>query len=188
MDLFHYSHRKAAKLALGIVTLLILFPVLFEVFFAAQDEISLGASTGISTCDDFYIREESELSRCTSTYNISLGNTGSNHQELITIELGSVPENRRISWNTLDIVATNREAIGPRITSQQLGETLVFEILDLQPNRLAEISISSQGIESAEMMENITMAVLAEGSIIEASPRTTVSLRFLSNLAGIFGF
>ena len=188
MALFHHSHNKALGLTLGTILLLVLFPVLFKVIFAAKDEISLAASAGVSTCEDFYIDEESELSRCTSTYNISLGNTGSSHQELISIELTSVPENHRLSWNSLDIVATNREAIIPRIQNQHLGDTLQIEVRDLQPNRLIEIRVSSQGIDAARQMENISISVLAEGTIVETNPRTTVILRFLRNLGGIFGF
>ena len=188
MALFHYSHNKAVRLAIAIVVLLILFPALFRIIFAAKDEISLGAGVGFSTCGDFYIAEESELTNCTSTYNISLGNTGSNHQELVTIDLTPVPENHRLRWNSLDIVATNRTAIAPRITNQQLGDTLHLEIRNLQPNRLVEIGMSSQGAESAKQMEDITISVSAEGSIVETSPRMTVSLRFLSALGGIFGF
>lgn len=188
MLLQHYSHSRAVWLALTVVLLLILFPVLFRIVFAARDEVSFAAGAGVSTCDAFYVDEESDLSRCTSTYNVSVGNTGSNHQSLIVVELSSVPENRRLSWGALDIVATNREATGPGITNQQRGEILRFEIEDLQPNRVVDISISSQGVENARQMENIAASIQAEGAIVEASPRLTVYLRFIRNLAGAFGF
>lgn len=188
MALFHYSHNKAFRLAIAIVILLILFPVLFRVIFAAKDEISIAAGSGVSTCDGFYVADESELASCTSTYTVALGNTGSNHQKLVIVDLNSVPLERRLSWNAVDIVATNRRATGPEITIQQLGETLRFEIQDLQPNRMVEIDILSRGVEYAKQMENIDIAVQAEGSIVEASPRLTVSIRFLRNLSGVFGF
>lgn len=188
MTFFHYSHSKALKLALGIVVLLILFPALFRIIFAAQDEISYGAGPGLSTCSEFFAREQSDLSACTTSYNIAVGNTGSNIQEVVTIEVASVPKNRRVNWNILDIVASKRRPIGPRVTNQQLGETLQFEIEDLEPNRMVEINIYSQGLESAEQMENIDITVAARGSVIETNPRTTVALRFLRNLGGVFGF
>ena len=188
MEYFHYSHRKAISLAIAIVIMLILFPALFRIIFAAEDEISYSASAGISTCDEFYIREESERTRCTSSYTISLGNTGTNHQQQISIDLRSVPTERRLSWNLLDIVATNRKAIGPSISNQQLGDTLRFEIQDLQPNRLVEITILSQGAEHARQMQDIDIRVHAEGTVVQSNPRLTVSLRFLRNLTGIFGF
>lgn len=188
MAFFHYSHSKALKLAISIVVLLILFPALFRILFAAQDEISYGAGAGLSTCSEFFAREESDLSVCTTSYNIAIGNTGSNHQEIVTIEVASVPNNRRVNWRVLDIVASKRRPIGPRVTNQQLGDTLQFEIQDLEPNRMVEISIYSQGLESAEQMENISVKVAASGSVIETNPRTTIALRFLRNLGGFFGF
>lgn len=188
MALFHYSQHKSVKLALGTVALLIVFPVLFSVVFASKDEISYSAAVGLSTCSDFFITEESQLSRCTNSYNIALGNTGSNHQELVIIDLTSVPKGRRMSWNVLDIVATKRRPIRPKISDHQLGETLRLEIQDLQPNRLVEVRITSQGIETTEQMEAITISVQANGSALEADPRLTVTLRFLRNLGGIFGF
>lgn len=188
MALFHFSHNKSVKLALGIVILLILFPVLFSVVFAAKDEVSYGAGVGFSTCNDFFTKDESGLTRCTTFYNISLGNTGSNHQKLVVIDLTSVPKDRRLSWNALDIVATKRRPTGPRISEHHLGETLRLEIQDLEPNRLVEVRITSQGIESAKQMEAITISVQANGSTIETNPRLTVTLRFLKNLSGIFGF
>ena len=188
MALFHYSHNKSLRLALGIVILFILFPALFSVVFAAKDEVSYGAGIGLSTCSDFFISEESDLTLCTTSYNITLGNTGSNHQELVIIDLTSVPKDSRMTWNVLDIVATTRRPIGPRISDHQLGETLHLEIQDLEPNRLVEFGITSRGIESAKQMQNITISVQANGSIIETNPRLTVTLRFLRNLGGIFGF
>lgn len=187
MALFHYSHNKALRLVLGIVLLIIVFPALFRIVFAAKDEVSYGASFGLSTCSDFFIDEESDLSRCITSYNITIGNTGTNHQELVRIDLTSVPKVRRLNWNVLDIVATSRTPIGPKISDQQQGETLHLQIQDLEPNRLVEFSISSQGIESAKQMENITISVQANGTTIEANPRMTVTLRFLRNLGGIFG-
>ena len=188
MALFHYSHHKSVKLALGIVFLFILFPVLFSIVFASKDEVSYAAGVGLSTCSDFFISEESQLTRCTTSYNITVGNTGSNHQELIIVDLTSVPKDRRMSWNVLDIVATKRRPMGPRVSDQQLGEALRLEIQDLEPNRLVEFRITSQGIESANQMKTITISVRADGSLIETNPRLTMTLRFLRNLGGIFGF
>lgn len=143
MALFHYSHNKALRLVLGIVLLFIVFPALFRIVFAAKDEVSYGTSFGLSTCNGFFIDAGSDLTRCTTSYNITVGNTGTNHQELVRIELTSVPKTRRLNWNVLDIVATSRRPIGPRISDQQLGDTLHLEIQDLEPNRLVEFSISS---------------------------------------------
>ncbi len=188
MSYFHYTQNKAIRLALVVVLFLFLFPVLFRIVFASEDEVSFGAGAGVSTCADFYIDDESELLSCTSTYNISIGNTGTSHQDLIVVELTSVPENRRLTWGAQDIVATNREANGPLISNQQQGDRLRFEIQNLQPNRLVGISIRSQGAEHAAQMEDIGFSIEAEGAIIEASPRLTVSLRFIRNLGAMFGF
>ena len=188
MALFHYSHHKSGKLFLGVVVLFILFPVLFSIVFASKDEVSYSAGVGLSTCSDFFITDDSQLTRCTTSYNITLGNTGSSHQELVTIDLTSVPRDRRMIWNVLDIVATKRRPIGPRISDHQIGEDLRLEIQDLEPNRLVEFRLSSQGIEAAGQMENITISIQANGSTLETNPRMTVTLRFLRNLGGIFGF
>lgn len=188
MNLLHYSQGKGVRLVLGVIVLLILFPVLFNIIFAFKDEVSYGSGIGYSTCSDFYIRDESERISCSASYSISLGNTGSNHQDLVTIDLASVPDERRVGWNVLDIVATNRRPMGPRISNQQLGDTLHFDIHDLEPNRLVEISILTRGVESATQLENVTIEVQAKGSVLEADPHMTLALRFLRNLGGIFGF
>ena len=188
MSFLSYSQNKSIRLALVVVLLLLLFPALFRIVFASEYEVSYGAEAGISTCGEFYIDDESELLSCTSTYNVSIGNTGSSHQSLIVVELTSVPESHRLSWGAQDIVATNREANGPQITNEQLGDRLRFEIQDLQPNRLVDFNISSQGAEHAAQMENIAISVQAEGSVIEASPRLTISMRFLRNFGAMFGF
>lgn len=188
MPLFHYSQSKSVRLAICIVVLFILFPALFRIIFAAKDEVSYSAGVGFSTCSDFYISDKSQLTRCTTTYDIALGNTGSTNQELIVVDLTSVPADSPLSWNVLDIVATKRRPIGPKISNHQLGDTIRIEIQNLEPNRLAEIRLSKQGIEFASKMENIGIAVQANGSTIQTNPRLTVSLRFLRNLGGIFGF
>jgi len=188
MALFHYSHQKSVRIALGVIILFILFPVLFSIVFASKDEVSYSSGVDLSTCSDFFISEESQLTHCTTSYTITLGNTGSNHQELVTVDLTSLPEDYRMSWNVLDIVATKRRPTGPRISDHQLGEGLRLEIQDLEPNRLVEFRITSRGIEAAEQMETITVSVQANGSTLETNPRLTVSLRFLRNLGGIFGF
>ncbi|GJM14113.1 MAG: hypothetical protein DHS20C12_25160 [Pseudohongiella sp.] len=188
MSLFEYSQRKSVRLALGVAALFIVFPVLFNIVFASKDEVSFAAGVGFSTCNDFFASDESGLSRCASSYNITLGNTGSNNQELITIDLSSVPEDTRLGWNVLDIVATSRRPIGPTISEQQLGDSLRLEIQDLEPNRLVEFTIAGRGIESAKQMEGITLSVQAEGTVIQTNPRLTVGMRFLRNLGGIFGF
>lgn len=171
-----------------VIVLLVLFPALFRILFAAQDEVSYGAGTGISTCDGIYLNDDSDLSRCTSTYDITIGNTGTNHQELIVIELGKIPKTSRLNWSALDIVATNRKPTGPRVVEQKIDDQLRIEIHDLDPNRLVQINLSSRGIESARQMEGVTMTIQAEGSVISANPRLTVVLRFLRNVTSIFGF
>ncbi len=188
MDLLHYSQSKAVRAALVAALLLILFPVLFKIVFAAKDEISYGVDYGLSTCGDFFIANEAEKLTCTASYNITLGNTGINNQQLVILDLTSVPEDVRISWNVVDIVATNRRPIGPRISSEQQQETLTFEIEDLEPNRLVEISLSVRGAESAKRLEDIALLPQATGSILNSNPRATVALRFFRNLGGIFGF
>jgi hypothetical protein len=188
MSILHYSQNKAIRVALGVIVLLVLFPALFRIVFAEKDEVSFEAGTGISTCSDFFVRDQSDISYCTSTYEIAIGNTGTRNQEVIIIDLSPVPEEHRVSWNVLDIVATSRRPIGPRVSNQQIEGSLQFEIQDLEPNRLVEISLYTQGPEFKEAIEKIDIALSATGNIIETNPRTTVLLRLLKNLSGIFGF
>lgn len=187
MPPLHFSQRKAALLAIGVVFLL-LFPTVFGVIFPAKDELSYSAGVAYSTCDAFYADTDSDLSRCTTSYNITLGNTGSNDMDLIYLELAPVPQERRLSWNVLDIVATNRRAAGPAISTQQKGEIVIIEIRNLQANRLVEFTISAQGLESMQGIRDIEAVLRAEGSILEVNPRATVSLRFLRSLGAVFGF
>lgn len=188
MSLLDYIQNKNVRIVLCIVVLFIVFPTLFRIFFAAKDEISFAAGTGFSTCSDFFIDDESELARCTSNYNVTVGNTGTNNQELIVVNLSNVPEGSRVAWNVVDIVATNRRPVGPIVENRQIEDILKFEIRDLEPNRLVELNILSQGVEASGLLEDIALSIESNGSQVETNPRLTVVLRFFRSVAGIFGF
>ena len=185
---YTYNQKRAVICVAVLLILFVFFPVTFRILFAADYEVSYGAGLGFSTCSDFYISDESELSRCTSRYNITVGNTGTEIQELIEIKLLPVPADSYLNWNVLDIIATNKSSVRPAITEQREVEELQIQIRNLGPNRLIEFSLTGRGLEAAQAMENITVEVDAMGSMIQSNPRLTLALRFIRNLAGIFGF
>ena len=187
---YSYTHNQRRLLILvgGVVILLVVFPVIFRILFAADYEVSYSAGFGVSTCSDFYISDASQLVSCTSRYNLIIGNTGTQMQERIAVKLQSIPAGSRLNWNVLDIVATNNSAARPEITSQRDANELQILIQNLAPNRLVEFSAVSSGNEAAKVMQQSSIEIAATGTMIQANPRLTLILRFIRNMAGIFGY
>ena len=188
MDLLDYSHRRLIILGAVVLALFIFFPTLFGMLFPASDEVSYSAGISSSTCEGFFVDEDSAGRNCTTRYAITVGNTGTNNQELVTIEVNNLPASLPFSWNALDIVASSVRAAVPQITQvpQNYGRRLV--IADLAPNRLVEFTLVARGSESLVLLQDINVTVLANGRAIKSNPTLTVISRFFKNVFGIFGF
>ncbi len=182
-----YSHRRGVTTAAIIIVLLIIFPTLFSIIFASRDEISFESGFSVSNCRSIFLDQPEEEERCLSTYRVVLGNTGSNPQELVSVEMNDVPEVFRKYTGAINIVASARPPVNPEITESQQGQNLHYEIRGLEPNRLVEISITTLGLPAYERLQQLEVNVNATGTVIEASPYVTVTSRFFRNMLGVFG-
>lgn len=156
--------------------------------FPASDEVSYSASIASSTCEGIFVDEDAAGSNCTSIYAITVGNTGTNHQELVAVEVNVVPASLPFNWNAFDIVASSLRSATPQITQAPLNYGRRLVIADLAPNRLVEFTLTARGPESLVTLQELNVSVLANGRAIASNPILTVLSRFLKNLFGIFGF
>lgn len=188
MALLDYTHRKAITFGLGILVLFVLFPTVFSVLFPASNEISYSAGVSSSTCGGFFVDADSDGSSCTTRYGITVGNTGVNRQEIITLEVHGVPAALPLGWSMQDIVASSVRSPAPQIVEMPMnyGRRIVIE--GLAPNRLVQFTLIARGMESVELLNGIDVAVQATGRVIDNDPTLTVISRFFKNLFGVFGF
>ena len=183
----YFSHRKALLYAGGVIFLLLLFPTLFSILFASKDELSFESGFSLSNCRAIFLDRPGEEERCVTTFQVVLGNTGENAQELITVELVGVPEVFRKYTGAINIVASARPPVNPEIIETASDDRLHYEIHGLEPNRLVEIEITTLGLAAYEQLQQVQVNVNASGTVIEASPYVTVTSRFFGNVLSIFG-
>lgn len=188
MALLDYSHKKAITVGGIVLVLFFLFPTIFSVLFPADNEVSYSAGIASSTCSDFFLEAGADGSSCTTRYSVVVGNTGSNLQEVVTVELRPLLPGQPVGWNVVDIVATAVRTPPPTITDVVLedGRRLVIE--GLAPNRQVEFVLPGRGMQSVAQMENVSATVGASGRVIASNPSLTVMSRFVKNVFGIFGF
>jgi hypothetical protein len=181
-----FTQRRALATALGVIFIAVVFPTALAIIFATEDEVSYSAVAGLSTCSDFFIKNDAQLERCTSPFKIVLGNTGSNTQPLVSIRISPVPAELRMGQSVQDIVASARRSENPEISQHSIDNTRLFTIRNLAPNKLVAIDLVSRGIESHQQLQQLQVEVEATGSVIESNPRLTVLSRFARNLLGLF--
>ena len=187
MALLTYSHKRALYLGGSVIAIAILFPTVFSILFAAADEVSYSAGIDSSTCTDFLIQQGAGAALCTTRYGVVVGNTGTNKQDLVTVELYDVPSESRVGWSALDLVATSVRPTGPEVTEVALENGLRLVIADLAANRLVQFSLVARGPESIAQLQRVSVAVQANGRVIETNPHLTVVSRFVRNVFGVFG-
>lgn len=187
MALLDYSHKKAITFGAVILVLFVFFPTLFSVLFPAADEVSYSAGVASSTCSAFFVEAGADGSSCSTRYSVVVGNTGSNLQEVVTVELRPLLPGQPVGWNIVDIVASAVRTPPPTITDEVLedGRRLVIE--GLAPNRQVVFILPGRGMQSVEQMANISATVVARGRVIASNPSLTVMSRFVKNVFGIFG-
>ena len=185
-DLSLYTQRRTIATALVVILIAIVFPTALAIIFAAEDEVSYSAAAGLSTCSDFFIENDSQLERCTSPFEIVLGNTGSNTQALVSIRISPVPAELRMGQSVQDIVASARRSENPEISQYSMDNSRLFTIRNLAPNKLVAIELVSRGIESHQLLQQLQVEVEATGSVLESNPRLTVLSRLARNLLGLF--
>ncbi|MDP6536185.1 MAG: hypothetical protein QGG02_07640 [Gammaproteobacteria bacterium] len=179
-------HRKVLWCFSGVLIVAVVFPTLFEIIFATADEISFSAGTGLSTCGDFFIEDETARDFCTTPIALVVGNTGTNTQEIVDIRVSPLPDYVGLSSSAQDIVATARRADNPVIVENHSAERLHFTLKNLAANKLVEILLITRGAEQGQLLENLSIDIDATGTIIETNPRLTVMARFARYLVGVF--
>lgn len=182
------TQRKILWWVAGVALLALLFPSLFRVVFAARDEVSYSAGLSMTTCQGFLANGYSTPETCRATYQVILGNTGTNPQDEIVVTLSPVPETWLLDTAALDIVASAQRRATPAIRHAQERDSLVIAISNLQPNRLVELTLMTRGAESAELLTRTTAQVTSTGSVVASNPRLTVTARFFRNLLSVAGF
>ena len=166
----------------------LVWPTGLRLFFGADKEISYSAGFDFTTCSGFLANESIDSDRCRAEYRIALGNTGSEVQEQILLELAPVPPTWRLGVNVTDIVASAKEKVQPVIEHQQTGEKLNISIENLQPNRMVRLQIVTIGAEAAELLATTEAHILSAGEVVESNPELTVVARFFRSVFSVFGF
>jgi len=169
-----------------VIVLGFLFPTLFNIIFAARDELSYSAGIQSTTCSGFARNDNRPATNCLTIYAIKLGNTGINPQPAIEVSLLDTPATWRFSSSVVDIVASAQRRGSPAIDySTGDGEALV-RIEDLPRNRLVELYLTTLGFPAYRKLQTMSVAVSASGNVIESSPYVTVLSRFVRNLTVLF--
>jgi len=171
-----------------VLLLFLFFPTMFSVLFPASDEVSYAAGITSSTCGGFFGNDDSDGTLCTTRYAVVIDNTGTNPQEIVTVELRPLPAGQLIGWNVLDIVASSVRSPPPNIIDVALNDGRRLVIEGLAPNRQVEFTLSGRSLESVASMENIAVTVAANGRAIASNPTLTVLSRFFKNVFGVFAF
>lgn len=168
--------------------LLLLWPGGLRLLIPSAKEISYSAGFSYTTCSGFLANDSIDSDSCRAEYRISVGNTGREVHDVITLQLSPVPPTWRLGSSVTDIVASAREKIAPEVRHQQTTETLTITITDLHPNRLVQVQLLTIGEEAAELLRTTSVSVDADATIIETNPQLTVVTRFVRSVLGIFGW
>ena len=183
----HINRRRIVAWSLGLLLLLLIWPGSFRLFFGADNEISYSAGFDFTTCSGFLANESIDSERCRAEYRITIGNTGSEVQQQILLELAPVPPTWRLATSVTDIVASAQEKIQPAIEHEQLASTLNIRIEDLHPNRVVRLQIITIGADAAELLATTEAHILSDGTIVQSNPELTVVARFFRSLFSAFG-
>lgn len=187
IDWSQLLNRRVLAWGAGVLVLLLFFPSLFHLTFASRNEVSFSASPGINTCRGVFIEDSDEAETCVTSYQITLGNTGTELQHQVTVALSPAPTMVRFGANSLDIVASAERLPAPRVSQQTKGDALEFLIEDLHPNRLVEIRFTTRGLAAFELLKTMETKVYADGVVIDTNPHVTVIARFARAVFGLFG-
>lgn len=129
---------------------------------------------------------------CALKYRFSVGNTGTEVQDSVRIELPAELPRATLDTKISDIVASARKTPQALVRQEAATGSTVFLISDLAPNTVVDIDLFCALCERADVdaFRGIRARVEAKGNVTEADPRVATFrngiVKFLRVL-GLFG-
>lgn len=169
IDLSWLSSR--APLIIGVVlAALMLMPAvnLFSVLFGHGTELSYSGDTSFSTC-------RMEHVSCVTYVEIKLGNTGTEPQDDVEIDLSKFPRWNTVSYGFKKIVASNESLRQPEVSIDRQVGTIRIDRLEV--NLMLEFDIGFFGEESYRALEGAEAVIHSRGRVVESDPKATALAR-----------